>query len=226
MQITFYGHSCFSININNSVILFDPFVTPNELAKGINIDEMKADYVFLSHAHQDHIYDALHIAKNNNAQIVGIWEIGEWAIKNGHTNIHQMNIGGTWKFEFGMVQMVYASHSSSFADGSYGGQACGFVFKTEEKTFYYSGDTALTLDMQLIAKKHKLDFAFLPIGGNFTMDIDDAIGASNMIECNQIIGMHYDTFDYIKINQNDAKKAFESENKTLTLLKINDTINI
>ncbi len=226
MQIKYYGHSCFSVQLNGKTLLFDPFISPNELAQHIDISKIKADYIFLSHAHQDHIFDALDIAKNNNATIVGVWEISEWAIKNGHSNTHPMNIGGFWNFDFGTVQMVSAVHSSSFSDGSYGGQAAGFVVKTDAQSFYYSGDTALTLDMQLIPLRHQIDIAFLPIGNNFTMDAIDAVKASDFIQCNTIIAMHYDTFGFIKIDQTKTKELFENQNKKIIFMTIEQEIEI
>lgn len=226
MEIKYYGHSCFSIQCNSSTLLFDPFITPNELAKDIIIEDIKPDYIFISHAHQDHLFDALDIASKNQSTIVGIWEISEWAIRNGHTKTHPMNIGGSWEFEFGKVHLVNAVHSSSFSDGSYGGHPVGFIIESDGKTIYYSGDTALTLDMQLIPLKHQLDLALLPIGNNFTMDVKDAIIASDFIKCDKIIGMHYDTFGYIKINKENAKELFKEKNKELILLNINQSLEI
>lgn len=226
MNVKYYGHSCFSVNIGGKAILFDPFISHNPLAKEIQIKDIKADYIFLSHAHADHSADVLEIAKNNDATIVGIWEICEWAGRNGHAKNHPMNIGGFWTFDFGTVQMVKAVHSSSFPDGSYGGQAAGFVVSSDEKTFYYSGDTALTLDMQLIPDRHDLNFAFLPIGSNFTMDVTDAITASKFIKCNHIIGMHYDTFGFIMVDHQDAINRFNQAGKLLTLMNIGQTMEI
>jgi L-ascorbate metabolism protein UlaG (beta-lactamase superfamily) len=122
--------------------------------------------------------------------------------------------------------MVKAVHSSSFSDGSYGGNPAGFVIDSEGKSFYYSGDTALTLDMQLIAERHNLNFAFLPIGNNFTMDITDAITASKFIKCNHIIGMHYDTFGYIVVDHQEAVNQFNLSGKLLTLMNIGQTLDI
>ncbi len=226
MKVKYYGHSSFSINIGGKDLLFDPFITPNELASHIDINSIRADYVFLSHAHQDHMADALYIAEKNNATIVGIWEISQWAIQNGHDNTHAMNIGGFWDFDFGSVQMVKAVHSSSFPDGRYGGSPTGFVITGDEKCFYYSGDTALTLDMQLIPERHQLNFAFLPIGNNFTMGVTDAITASKFVKCNHIIGMHYDTFGFITINHQDAVNQFNQAGKLLTLMNIGQELDL
>lgn len=226
MEVKYYGHSCFSVHIGGKTILFDPFISFNELAKQVDVNAIKADYIFLTHAHQDHTADALAIAKNNNAMVVGIWEISQWFNNQNYTNTHAMNIGGFWQFDFGKVQMVKAVHSSSFPDGSYGGNPVGFVISDGTKTFYYSGDTALTLDMQLIPLRHSIDFAFLPIGNNFTMDVTDAITASNFIQCNHIIGMHYDTFGFIQVNHEEAIIQFNKSGKILTLMNIEQTIEL
>ena len=224
MQIKYYGHSSFSVNVGEKVLLFDPFISPNELANNIDIMTLKVDYILISHAHFDHIADVVAIAKNCNATIVANWEIGAWAEAQGIEKVHRMNIGGFWEFDFGKLQMVKAVHSSSFPDGSYGGNPVGFVISGTDKTFYYSGDTALNLDMQLIPQRHNLDFAFLPIGNCYTMDVTDAVTASNFIKCNHIIGMHYDTFGYIKINHQDAINQFNIAGKILTLMNIEQTL--
>lgn len=226
MKVKYYGHSCFSVHTGGKTLLFDPFISGNPLAKDIDIKSIQADYILLSHAHADHSSDALEIARNNNATIIGIWEISEWAIRNAHSSTHPMNIGGSYNFDFGSVQMVKAVHSSSFPDGSYGGNPAGFVISSEGKSFYYSGDTALTLDMQLIPERHSISFAFLPIGSNFTMDVTDAITAAKFVRCNHVIGMHYDTFGYIVINHQEAINQFNQAGKLLTLMNIGQTIDL
>jgi len=118
MKITYYGHSCFSAVVNNQNLVFDPFISPNELARHIDVDQVKADYIFVSHGHHDHIADMSRIAQNNNSMVVSNWEIVNWAISQGVTNTHPMNIGGHWFFEFGKVKCVNAVHSSSLPDGT------------------------------------------------------------------------------------------------------------
>lgn len=226
MKVIYYGHSCFSVHTGGKTLLFDPFISQNPLAADIDADKIEADYILLSHAHNDHTADALSIARRTGATIIGNWEISEWAIRNGHNGTHPMNIGGYFHFDFGTVQMVKAVHSSSFPDGSYGGQAAGFIIQSEGRTFYYSGDTALTLDMQLIPERHSLNFAFLPIGSNFTMDVTDAITASKYIHCNHIIGMHYDTFGWIRINHQEAVNQFNQAGKLLTLMQIGQSTEL
>lgn len=224
MNITYYGHSCFGVEIKGKHILFDPFISPNELAKHIDINTVKADYILISHGHQDHIADAVSIAKRTNAKVICVWEIYVWLGKQGVENIHPMNIGGKVKLDFGNVKCVNAVHSSSLPDGSYGGNPMGFVVESAEGNFYYAGDTALTYDMKLIGEYRKINFAFLPIGDNFTMGPENAIIASEFINCQDIIGMHYDTFGYIKIDQNEAKNKFKQAGLNLTLMKIGETI--
>jgi L-ascorbate metabolism protein UlaG (beta-lactamase superfamily) len=226
MKLTNYGHSCFQVEIRGKKILFDPFITYNELAKAVNVNTIEADYIFLSHGHADHIADCVNIAQRTGCKVVANWEIHEWLNKQGVSNTHPMNTGGKWNFDFGTVKCVVAQHSSSLPDGSYGGNPMGFLFTSTEGNFYYSGDTALTLDMQLIPIWAKLNFAVLPIGDNFTMDVADAIRAADFIDCKTIVGVHYNTFGFIKINEEEAKQAFAATGKKLLLPAITETIKI
>lgn len=226
MKLTFYGHAAFSVEVSGKTILFDPFISPNPAAKDIDINSLKADYIFLSHGHGDHIADAVAIAKNTGAKCVGAAEIEGWLQKNGVQHTHGMNHGGFIGFDFGKVKGVNAIHSSSFPDGSYAGNPMGFVFNTSEGDFYFAGDTALTTDMQLIPLWAKLRFAVLPIGGNFTMDVKDAVKAAEFIQCDTIVGVHYNTFPPIAIDMDAAVKAFEKAGKKLLLPKIGETIEV
>ena len=226
MKLTYYGHACFAVESGGKNILFDPFITPNELAKHINIKEIKADYILLSHGHGDHVADCEQIAKANKATVVASFEVAEWAGKQGIENTHPMNTGGKKSFDFGAVKCVNAIHSSVLPDGSYGANPMGFVVTGTEKSFYYSGDTALTMDMQLIPRWAKLDFCVLCIGDNFTMGIEDAIEAAKMVQCNTVVGVHYDTFGYIKIDHQKAKQAFADAGLTLHLPEIGSSIDL
>ena len=225
MKITYYGHAALGIKIGGKHIIVDPFISGNPLAENINVDELKADYILLTHAHGDHVLDVEAIAKRTNAVIVSNAEIaGYYAVKGFEA--HPMNHGGSWSFDFGKVKYVNAIHSSSFPDGSNGGNPGGFVIEGEHKNIYIAGDTALTMDMKLIPMRTKLDLAIFPIGDNFTMDIEDAILASDFVECDKILGYHYDTFGYIKIDHKEAIQRFFDKGKDLMLLEIGDSIEL
>ncbi len=225
MRITYYGHAALGIEIGGKNIVVDPFISPNELAKNIDIDIIDAHYILLTHAHNDHVYDVESIAKRTRATIVSNAEIADYYADKGYRS-HGMNHGGTWNFDFGRVKYVSAIHSSSFNDGTYGGNPGGFVIEGEHKNIYIAGDTALTYDMKLIPLRTKLDLAILPIGDNYTMDIADAILAADFVECDKILGVHYDTFGYIKIDKEAAKRKFFEANKDLMLLDIGDSLEI
>ena len=226
MQVTYFGHSCFSVKVKNKTLLFDPFISANPLAKNIDVSKIPAEYILISHGHEDHIADAVAIAKRTGAKVISNFEITTWITNNGITNVHPMNIGGHCFFDFGKVKCVNAVHSSSMPDGSYGGNPMGFLVETEAGNFYYSGDTALTYDMKLIGEYKKINFALLPIGNNFTMGIDNAIIAAEFINCEKIIGLHYDTFGFIKIDHKEAVDKFTSAGKELLLLPIGKCIEI
>lgn len=225
MQITYYGQSCFLVNIGGYRVLFDPFISQNELAKGVDVESIEADYILLSHAHNDHTADAEAIARRTGATIIGVWEIHEHYQKLG-LKTHPMNIGGKWPFEFGTLKMVPAVHSSSFPDGSYGGLAAGFVLENDEHTFYYAGDTALFSDMRLIGEMDKPAFAFLPIGDNFTMGIREAMISAKWTGVKKVIGMHFDTFPYIQIDHQEALIVADFNEVELILPTIGQTFTI
>jgi L-ascorbate metabolism protein UlaG (beta-lactamase superfamily) len=222
MKITYYGHSCFGVELNGKHLLFDPFITPNPLATHIDVRSIKADYILVSHGHEDHVADLIDIAKRTGAQVICAFEIHSWLNNNGVNNTHPMNVGGKFKFDFGNVKCVAAAHSSSLPDGTYAGNAMGFIVESTEGNFYFAGDTALTYDMKLIGDYRKIDFAFLPIGDNFTMGPDNAIIAAEFIKCRKIIGMHYDTFRPIKIDHATTVKKFEHAGNELLLFGIGE----
>ncbi len=226
MNITYYGHSCFLVEFSGTKLLFDPFITPNDLAKDIDVSAIEADYILLSHGHADHVADAIQLAKQTGAKVISNYEIIQWLGREGIENGHPMNHGGAFNFDFGKVRYVNAVHSSALDDGTYLGNPGGFIVSNDQHRFYYAGDTALTMDMQLIPRYGKLDFAILPIGDNFTMGIDDAITASDFIQCNKVLGVHYDTFGYIKIDHQDATEKFKQAGKELVLAEIGSTVDL
>jgi L-ascorbate metabolism protein UlaG (beta-lactamase superfamily) len=228
VKLKYLGHSCFQLVVGGKVLVFDPFIRGNVLAAeaGIDIDDLEADYILVSHGHDDHTGDLLYLAGKTNAMVISSWEIYSWLNKQGYTNAHPMNIGGAREFDFGRVKMTHAVHSSSMADGTYAGTAAGFVIEGDGKTVYYSGDTALTMDMKLTGEAFKLDLALLPIGDNFTMGYQDAEKAAEMLKCNKVVGLHFDTFGYIKLDHSTAISHFKSKGKNLHLMPIGEEIEI
>lgn len=225
MKITYLGHAALAIEVAGKKLIVDPFISPNPLAKDIDVEALEADYILITHAHQDHIVDVDAIAKRTGATIVSNFEIVTHYGNLGFEG-HPMNHGGSWQFEFGRVTYTNAIHTSSFPDGSYGGQPGGFLLETDEGNIYIAGDTALTFDMKLIPMQCKLDFAVLPIGDNFTMGYESAVIAADFIECDKIMGYHYDTFGYIEIDHDKAKNAFSVSGKELMLIPIGDSVEV
>jgi L-ascorbate metabolism protein UlaG (beta-lactamase superfamily) len=225
MKLTYYGQSTIEIVTDGKTLLFDPFITPNELAKHIDVNSLKPDYILVSHGHGDHVADLITVQKNSGAKVICIAEIAGWLGKQGISNVHGMNIGGGFNFDFGRVKMVNAVHSSALPDGSNGGNPAGFVIYAEGKKVYFAGDTALTYDMKLLADEN-LDWALLPIGDNYTMGADDAIKAADFINCKNIIGIHYDSFPVIKIDKEEVADKFANAGLNLKLPAIGEAIEL
>jgi L-ascorbate metabolism protein UlaG (beta-lactamase superfamily) len=226
MKIKYLGQSCLLIEIQLIKILVDPMIKHNGLANNIDIGKLNPDYILLTHGHFDHVSDVLEIAQKSEATIVANYEVAKWFESKG-LKVHSMNTGGKFNFDFGTLKMVTAVHSSSMPDGSYGGGANGFVLWTANKCIYIAGDTALTLDMQLIPMTcPPLDLAFLPVGDNYTMGYEDSLIAAEFIKCSKIVGYHFDTFPIIKIDHNKAIEFFKSKNKSLIIPAVEQVITI
>ncbi|HET8735594.1 MAG TPA: metal-dependent hydrolase [Pricia sp.] len=227
MKVTYYGQNSLSIEIGGKHIIVDPFITENDLSKDkVDIMDLKADYIFLTHAHFDHTLDAEAIAKNTGATIVANFEVYQH-YANKDLEAMPLNPGGIRSFDFGKVKGVNAIHTSSFSDGSYGGNPMGFIFMDDAgQSIYIAGDTALTLDMQLIPKWAKLNLAVLPIGDVVTMGADDAVIASDFVKCNKVLGVHYDVFPFTKIDHDEARSKFIKAGKELILLDVGASISV
>lgn len=227
MKIRYFGHACVQLEMDGTLVLFDPFITGNPLAGHIDIMQVQADYILISHAHADHVGDLELIQKTTQAQVVAVVETADWAESIGvpQEKIVGMNFGGTMFTTFGKAKMVYALHTNATPDGGYGGQPVGYVLEGAGKRVYFAGDTALTLEMKLLADD-PLDLAFLPIGDFFTMGVEDAIKAAKFIQCNHIIGIHYDTFPPIKIDKAEAIAKFGEAGIHLELMEIGQELVI
>nr|WP_199117331.1 metal-dependent hydrolase [Pedobacter sp. ASV28] len=225
MKYTYYGQSCFLLETASKKLLFDPFISGNPLANAIDIDKIEADYILVSHGHGDHVADLVTIAKQTKAQVIAVPEIIGWLQAQGVSNVHGMNYG-KYKFDFGTLRMVWATHSSGLPDGSYGGNPAGFVIDADGKQIYFAGDTGLTVEMKLLAELYNIDYAILPIGGNYTMDVDDAVIAANYVNCDKVIGVHYNTFPVIEIDPQSAIGIFKRSQKELLLPAIGQTITL
>lgn len=225
MKAIYYGHSSVMLELNGSRVLFDPFITPNPKAEKIDVNTLKPDYILLSHAHDDHVADVAVIQKNSGAKVMAVVETAAWVNRQdiAEADIIPFNFGGTVQTDFGSVKMVYALHTSSTPDGQYGGVPVGYVLSSGGKKIYYAGDTALTQEMKLL-EPIGLDWAFLPIGGYFTMDVDDAITAAQFINCRNIIGIHYNTFPPIAIDTQNAKQKFSDAGLNLHLPEIGEEV--
>lgn len=195
IKVTWLGHSAFSLEIDGHKILFDPFLTDNPLGAA-KAEDLEADLILLSHAHGDHLGDTVSIAKRTGATVISNAEIAGW-LSNQGVKAHGQNTGGSHNHGFVTVKQTIAFHSSSFPDGSYGGNPNGFVLTTEGgQRLYYSGDTALFSDMKLIGDD-RIDLAFLPIGDNYTMGVEDSIKAIKLIQPKVVVPMHYNTWEII-----------------------------
>ena len=227
MKVTYLGHACVNIQIEGAHFLVDPFISANPLAGHIDINSIEATYILLTHAHADHILDAEAIAKRTGAPLITNPEILDHYRKLGLDG-HDMNIGGSHRFLDGKVKikMVKAVHSSSFPDGSYGGNPAGFLINYKDQTIYISGDTALTMDMKIIPHQYNVALAILPIGNNYTMGVRDALTAAKFVETNNVLGVHYDTFDVIKIDKEASKRKFSDAHKRLHLLEIGNSLEV
>ena len=225
IHVTWHSHACFLIDTGAGKLLTDPFLTGNPLAT-VNPEDIDADYILVSHGHGDHVGDTVAIAKRTGATVISNFEIQNWLAGQGLENLHPQHIGGGFDYPWGRVKLTNAIHGSALPDGSYGGNPCGFLFYIQGKKIYHACDTGLFYDMKLIGEEG-IDLAILPIGDNFTMGPVDALRAVKLIEPDQVVPIHYDTFDIIKQNPVEwAEKVRKETNSSVRVLKPGETLTL
>ncbi|MFC2092803.1 metal-dependent hydrolase [Bacteroidota bacterium] len=224
MKITYHGHAFVQIENNRNFVVIDPFITDNPLCK-IKPKDVNCNFIVLTHGHGDHYSDTIEIAKKNDALVIATFELAEHVSKSG-AKVHHMNVGGGYNFPFGRLKLTLAHHSSSAPDGTYTGEASGVLLTMNGKTIYHAGDTALFYDMKLLGEMNKIDYAFLPIGDNFTMGVDDAVKAAEFINAATVTPVHYNTFDVIKANPENFKKKVESLGIRCNIMNPGDIVEL
>lgn len=222
MKLQYLGHSSFMLEDSDFKAIIDPFLSGNPVAALKPPQINKLTHIFVTHGHGDHIGDTIELARENKALVISNAEISSYLSEHG-LRTHGMHIGGRYTFDFGRVKMTPALHGSSIPTNKGprdGGNPCGFVIDIGGKKLYHAGDTGLTMDMKLL-EIEKIDVALLPIGGNYTMDIQDALRAVEFIKPRLTIPMHYNTFPLINADPEEFKSRNQwSETRILTIGEI------
>jgi L-ascorbate metabolism protein UlaG (beta-lactamase superfamily) len=217
LTITFHGHACFTLEGEGHRVVIDPFLTGNPAADRPLARLPKVDAVLLSHGHGDHLGDAIPLAQRDGATIVATAELARFCGQRGAT-VHAMHIGGAHEFPFGRVKLVPAFHGGAVegdATGQFTTNPCGVVVTLDGKSVYHCGDTALTLEMQLLAGR--VDVMLVPIGDNYTMGIEDAVRAVELVRPHAVIPMHYNTWDVIKADPEQFKRQVGDRARVVVL---------
>ena len=224
IKLTYVGHSAFILSDGTNTIAVDPFITGNPTAT-IKASDVKPNFIFVSHAHGDHFGDTIELAKANDATIITVHELATHLLSQG-LKAHGLSIGGEFAFPFGSVKLTIAHHGSMNNDGMYMGPPCGAIITIGNKKIYYTGDTGLFLDMQLIGSSAKPDVMLLPIGNNYTMGIDDAVKAIEFVKPKLSIPLHYNTFPVIEVDTNEFASKVKAINFDAKVMSFGETIEL
>lgn len=226
MKIKFLGQNCFLFTYNGKTILSDPFYNFQKEKSGFDITAQKIDYILITHAHGDHIADVEEVLKHHpEATVIGQPEICGYF---KHPNSIDINFGGSAKIGDLKISMLLAHHTSSFPDGTYGGQPAGYMFRYEGKNVYLAGDTGVMADMAYFPQLFgEITVAILPVGSHYTMCARKAsFAASELLKTKRVIGCHFDTFPPITINHEEAKAWFSEKNIDFTLPELGEEFEI
>lgn len=223
-QVRFLGHSCVTITEGEHKLIIDPFLTDNPQAT-VSADDIDVNYVLITHGHGDHVGDAVAIAKRTGATVIANFELANLVAKEG-CEIHPMHIGGKFNFDFGSVKLTIAHHGGGYGEDAsrYTGPPVGFLVTIGGKLIYHPGDTGLFYDMKLIGDLHNIDLAFLPIGDNFTMGVDDAAKAAEFLQAKKVVPFHYGAWPVIESSPDEfAAKVTGSE---VVILKPGESLDL
>ncbi len=225
LKLIWFGHAALGLETDGYHILVDPYLSDNPVASA-KPEQVQADYILVSHGHNDHVGDTLAIAKRTGAMVISNNEIAGWLKKQG-VKAHGQHLGGGYKHPFGYLKLTLATHGSCLPDGEDGGNPAGFLLTTNDgKKIYMAGDTGLFGDMALIGEEG-LDLALLPIGDNYTMGPDDALRAVKLLLPKVVIPIHYNTWELIAQDPYAWLQRVENETDTrVRVLKPGESITI
>ena len=223
LKLTYLSHSGFLFDDGTHKVAIDPFLSGNANAS-VGPDDIDAKFIVVTHGHGDHLGDSIPIAQKNGGTIIAVNELANYVSSQG-ANAHNMHIGGSWNFPFGRVKFTIAHHGSSNGEGRYMGEPAGVIMDIGGKTIYHAGDTGLFMDMKLIGELDKIDIFMVPIGGNFTMNIDDAVKSLDFVKPGLVIPIHYNTFPVIQANPEEFKEKAENKGYNCTVMNYGETIS-
>jgi L-ascorbate metabolism protein UlaG (beta-lactamase superfamily) len=227
MKLTYFGHSCFLLEVAGARIVLDPFLQENPHGR-VSLDRVPCDFVLCSHAHEDHTCDALELARLHSATIVAPYELAEHFAAQGAKALDLMPGGGI-NLPWGRLHMTPAVHSSALelpgGDNRFMGVPCGYVIRAGNRTLYHAGDTALFGDMQFIGRGG-LDLALLPIGDRYTMGPADAVEALNLLRPRLAVPMHYDTTEKIRANPHAFAEHAAAAGHAVRVMGAGETLEI